>query len=136
MCLFKLAGLHEEKGDDAQALRYHEQALAMRSAVLHEQHPDLARSQAALGGLQLRLGSPDKAEPLLAACLDRHRDVLPEAHWRTARAQRLYGECLAAMGRYEEATVHLRAAYASLRATLGEAHDETVIAKRAMSEKR
>lgn len=87
MCEFLMGEVYQDQVLDAQALVMHVRALTTRRTVLHEHHPDLARSREAAATIYVRLGEPDSAEPLLQAVLRRHRDVLGKEHWRTVRAR-------------------------------------------------
>jgi hypothetical protein len=130
---FLVGRAYADLGADGRAMVLHERALETREAVLHEEHPDLARSRTAVAVLHIRLGDPDAAEPLLLSVLRRHEAVMGRQHWRTAVARRLYGECLAAAGRQDEAQLQLQSAYDTLRRILGPDHTETRAAATALA---
>ena len=133
MGAFLVGRAYTELGADGRAMILHQRALETRRAVLHEEHPDLARSRTAVAVLHLRLGNPDAAEPLLLSVLRRHEAVMGAQHWRTAVARRLYGECLAAAGRQGEADLQLQAAFNTLLGILGPDHAETRAATTALA---
>ena len=110
MCEFFMGRVYAEQGADARALLLHERARKTRETVLHEEHPDLARSRTAVATLHMRLGDPDAAQPLLLKVLRRHEAVLGEQHWHPAIARRPYGECPPPPGRPPGAGPQLPAA--------------------------
>ena len=109
-------------GTTAEAEVIHRAALETRQTLLHDEHPDTARSLLALGRTLLGRGRPEEAEPLLRKCLERQARAVPVNPLRLADAQGELGYCLTSLRRFEEAEELVLQGYENLRATLGDAH--------------
>jgi serine/threonine protein kinase len=114
MSEFTLARLLEQMGRLDEALELHRRALAIRldGSVMHEEHPDVARSLLALSDLQVRRGDPQAALPLLEECR-RLRESLGEGDRRRIEVEIRLGQCLALLGRSGDARHLLEAALRS-----------------------
>jgi eukaryotic-like serine/threonine-protein kinase len=88
-------------------------ALAALEALHPQGHPDVARTQASLAQIELRLGHSARAEVLARLQYDFFRSQFPDA----AEAQGLLGECLIANGKHDAGRLALQNAIAVLTAT-------------------
>jgi tetratricopeptide (TPR) repeat protein len=102
-----------------------EKALALRRAVLGEDHPATAESYYNVAGNLNTQGKYAEADPSFRRALEVRRQTLGEDHPDTAQAYRDLAGNLYSLGRYAEADPAFRRALAIRRKVLGEEHSDT-----------
>jgi serine/threonine protein kinase len=107
-----LGALHQQTGDNEQAILLAEQALAMARRVFAPDHPTLTYALSNLGDVLNIAGRPADAVPLLTEALARRRRELGEQHADVAEAMSLLASALHKLGRIAEAEQLLRNAVA------------------------
>lgn len=121
-----LATLYRSLGRYSAARRLQEKALATRTQILGEDHPDTLVSMQALGYLLRLQGEIPAAEFLLSDALARCRRVLGPDHATTLQTQSVCGGILRLHGRYAEAEACWSDVLERRRRVLGETARETL----------
>ncbi len=109
-------------GDYQGARPYYEKALAIRSKVLGEKHPDTAQSLNRLGYLLQSQGKLAEARHYFEAALAIREQLFGELHADTAESLNDLGGWLVAAGDWPAAQPYLERALRTGRAVLGDEH--------------
>ncbi|HTE50212.1 MAG TPA: serine/threonine-protein kinase [Kofleriaceae bacterium] len=120
-------------GEFAQAIRYHEEALAERRARLGPDHPSVALSLHNLGDIYVSDGKPAQALPLLREAAALQRRTLGETHHRYGGTLAIIGEALLQSGHPAESVTTLEEAASILTRALGEDHPTALQARGALA---
>lgn len=113
------------KGDYRQAIRFAEQALAIREKVLGSEHPDTAASLNNLAFLYKILGQNEKALPLYQRALVIREKVLGLEHADTAQSLNNLAGLYYTLGQYEQALSLYKRALVIREKVLGPEHPDT-----------
>ncbi len=120
--------------DTLQALAHGREALDVFRYVYPPGDAETMKAVMQVAKLEMLLGRPDRAEPLLREALEERVSVLEPGHWRIGSSQSLLGECLLLQGKREEAEPLLRGGYEILRAARGEEDEKAQEARRRVEE--
>ena len=108
------------------ALEPQERAMAIRSSVLGDEHPDTLQSTHDMGYLLLIQGELEEAEPFILAALEARRRVLGPEHPATLNSINNLGYLRQLQGRFEEAEVQYQEALRLRRKVLGDENPFTL----------
>jgi len=123
--LHDLGAMASYLNDQQNALKYRQQALAIRRKILGEHHPDTAHSLQELGFSLGWLGDHKTDLEYNRQALGIRRKVLGERHPDTAKSLRHVGNSLGLLGDHRQALGYKQQALEFQRAVLGERHPET-----------
>jgi tetratricopeptide (TPR) repeat protein/predicted Ser/Thr protein kinase len=114
--------VHEVLGDYAQSESWHRRSLALREALLGDDHPETGHSYANLGNLARLRGDQDAALSWHRRALEVRERGLGPGHPDVARSHANLGRVYLARGELDEALRHFDESYAILAVTLGAEH--------------
>ncbi|WP_420629247.1 tetratricopeptide repeat protein [Candidatus Leptofilum sp.] len=113
------------RGSYAAAMRFYEQALAIRQQVLGDDHPDTAQSLNNMGLLLNDIGHLAEARLYLKQALTIRQQVLGDDHPDTAQSFKNMGILLQDSGQLSEAQPFFEQALAIYKKVLGDDHPDT-----------
>ncbi len=105
--LFTLGGLYQKLGQLDRADSLLQRVLEQRRTLHGQVHPDVAKSEVALGELRIDQADYDEAERMIREGLDKLRRTLPAYDPAIARATTALGTVLEERGEYDQAIIVL-----------------------------
>jgi tetratricopeptide (TPR) repeat protein len=112
-------------GDSRSSLHYQEQALAIRTSLFGEDHPDTATSYSNVGSTYGALGDHKKALEFKQKALDIQRALFGDDHPDTAGSYNNVGSTYGELGDHPKALELKQKALNILRALFGDDHPDT-----------
>ncbi|MGA8165131.1 MAG: tetratricopeptide repeat protein [Waddliaceae bacterium] len=119
---FRVGGYLSGLGRYGEALKQHEEGLAIRKKVFGDEHPDVATSLSGIGNCLFRLGRYGEALKQCEEALAIRKKVFGDEHPDVAMSLNGIGNCLSGLGRHGEALKQYEEALAIRKKVFGDEH--------------